>query len=90
MPAGIHGVPTVARRVEDSGLKDDEGGGDVVLDLNFDRVRQILRHGGHGKQIGGAHEEVPVERRHAQVCKTISIVVIEGSRNTHSSTRGHA
>ena len=53
--------------MQNRSLEDDKGRGDVVLDLDLDRVREVLWDGGHREEVGGADEEVAVEGGHAQV-----------------------
>ena len=44
-----------------SRLEHDERRRDGVLDLNLDRVREILGDSGHRKEIGRSDEEIAVE-----------------------------
>ena len=38
--------------IEDSCLEDDEGLGEILVDLDFDGVRLVLGDDGHGEQVG--------------------------------------
>ena len=48
--------------MQDGSLEDNEGRSDGILDSDLDGIRLILGHRGHCQQVGGAHEEVAVER----------------------------
>ena len=56
--------------MQNRSLENDEGRSDVVLDLDLDGIRQILRYRGHREEVRGPNEEVAVERRHAQIYPT--------------------
>lgn len=53
---------TVACRMEDRRLENDERRSDRLLNLHFDRIRLVLRHRGHHEEVRRAHEEVSVGR----------------------------
>ena len=55
--------------MQDSSLEDNEGRGDGILNRDLNSVRLVLWYRGHGQKVGRAHEEVAVERGHAQVCR---------------------
>ncbi len=56
----------VARSVQHSGLEDDEWRCDGLFNLYLDGIRLILGNSRHCQEISGTHEEVAMERRHAQ------------------------
>ena len=62
--------------MQDSCLEDHERSGERLFQLDFDGVRLVLGYSGHREQVGRAHEEVSVERCHAETA---------GCADTHDS-----